>query len=58
MKTLKITIEQGGDMFDAYAENIVGVYGAGDTVEETTKSILESTGLLKKYNSPEIFLPF
>lgn len=53
MKTLKIIIERGEDMFGAYAENVAGIYGAGDTVEETKKSILDSIELLKEYNSLE-----
>ncbi|WP_099366770.1 type II toxin-antitoxin system HicB family antitoxin [Sphingobacterium sp. 1.A.4] len=51
MKTLKIIIERGEDMFGAYADRISGVYGAGDTVEETKQSILDSIELLKEYNS-------
>ncbi len=53
MKTLKIIIEYGEDMFGAYAERISGVYGSGDTVEETKQSILDSIKLLKEYNTAE-----
>ncbi|MGX1639951.1 type II toxin-antitoxin system HicB family antitoxin [Sphingobacterium sp. NPDC055431] len=53
MKTLKIIIERSDDMFDAYAENIPGIYGGGDTVEEIKLSILNSIELLKEYNTIE-----
>lgn len=38
-------------MFSAYAENIEGIYGGGDTVAEAKKSILDAIELYKKYNS-------
>lgn len=53
MKTLKIIIERSADMFSAYAENVEGVYGGGDTVGEAKQSILDSIELLKTLNSPE-----
>ncbi|WP_134088878.1 type II toxin-antitoxin system HicB family antitoxin [Olivibacter sp. XZL3] len=53
MKTLKITIEKSADMFSAYAENVKGIYGGGNTVEEAKQSILESIRLLKLYNEPK-----
>lgn len=51
MKTVKIIIERSKDMFSAYAENIEGIYGGGDTVAEAKKSILDAIELYKKYNS-------
>lgn len=53
MKTLKIIIERSAGMFSAYADNIPGIFGGGNTVEETRQSILESIALLKEFNSPE-----
>lgn len=53
MKTLKIIIERSEDMFSAYAENVEGVYGGGDTVEEAKQSILDAIRLLKEYNEPK-----
>ena len=53
MKTLKIIIERSADMFSAYAENVPGIYGGGDTVEEAKQSILDSIALLKEYNTPD-----
>lgn len=53
MKTLKIIIERSEDMFSAYAENVEGVYGGGDTVEEAKQSILDAIRLLNEYNEPK-----
>lgn len=53
MQTIKIIIEKTKDMFSSYAENIEGVYGGGDTVEEAKQSAVEGIRLLKKYNTPE-----
>ena len=50
MKTVKIIIERSKDMYSAYAENIEGIYGGGDTVAEAKQSIINATGLYKKYN--------
>lgn len=57
MKTLKIVIERSEDMFSAYAENVSGIYGGGDTVEEAKQSILDSITLLKEFNAPENVSP-
>jgi hypothetical protein len=51
MKKVKIVIERSNDLFSAYAENVVGVYGGGDTVGEAKKSIVKSIELLHKYNN-------
>lgn len=53
MKTLKIVIERSADMFSAYADNAKGIYGAGDTVEETKQSILEAIEIYKNEFKPE-----
>lgn len=47
MKTLKIVIERSTDMFSAYADNAKGIYGGGDTVEETKQSILDAIEIYK-----------
>ena len=57
METLKIIIEKSSDFYDAYAENCDGIYGAGDTVEEAKKNVIEGLNLYIKYNKdnlPEI----
>jgi predicted RNase H-like HicB family nuclease len=50
MKTIKIIIEKTKDHYSAYAENVEGVYGAGETVAEAKESILQAIKLLKKHN--------
>ncbi len=50
MNQVKIIIERSKDHYGAYAENVEGIYGGGDTPEEAKKSILEAIVLLKKYN--------
>ena len=50
MKTIKIIIEKTKDHYSAYAENVEGVYGAGETVAEAKESILQVIKLLKKHN--------
>jgi predicted RNase H-like HicB family nuclease len=57
MKTVKIIIERSKDMYSAYAENIEGIYGGGDTVAEAKQSIIDAIVLCKKYNTsvPAIF---
>lgn len=50
MEKIKIIIERSKDMYSAYAEDIEGVYGNGDSVSEVKESIIKSIELLKKYN--------
>jgi predicted RNase H-like HicB family nuclease len=50
MKLVKVIIEKTKDMYSAYAENVPGIYGGGDTVEEAKKSILDAIRLLKEHN--------
>lgn len=52
-KRIKIIIERSNDSFTSYAENVAGVYGHGDTVEEAKQSALAGIELLKKYNKDE-----
>jgi len=51
MKTVRIIIERSKDMYSAYAENIEGIYGGGDTVPEAKQSINDAITLFKKYNT-------
>jgi predicted RNase H-like HicB family nuclease len=53
MKQIKIIIERSKDMYSAYAENVAGIYGGGDTVAEAKQSILNAIKLLKKHNKEE-----
>ena len=48
MKTVKIIVEKTKDHYSAFAENVEGVYGAGETVAEAKESILKAIKLLKK----------
>ncbi len=50
IKKLKIIIERSKDSYCSYAENARGVWGQGDSVDEAKQSVLETIGLLKKYN--------
>lgn len=54
MKTVKIIIEKTKDHYSAYAENVEGVYGAGETVAEAKESILHAIKLLKKHNKTNL----
>ncbi len=57
MKAITIIIEKTKDMHTAYAENAEGIYGGGDTIEETKASIDTSIKLYNKYNKldPEAY---
>lgn len=48
MKLVKIIIERSEDAFWAYAEEVEGVSGGGETVEEAKQSVLESIELQKE----------
>ncbi len=50
MKAITIIIEKTKDMYTAYAENLEGIYGGGDTIEEAKASIETSIKLYNKYN--------
>jgi predicted RNase H-like HicB family nuclease len=51
MKKLTIIIEKTKDMYTAYAENMKGIYGGGNTIEEAKESINTSLQLYNKYNN-------
>ncbi|MDR0865322.1 MAG: helix-turn-helix transcriptional regulator [Candidatus Symbiothrix sp.] len=57
MEKLKIIIEKSIDSYSAYAENCSGIYGAGNSVDEVRKNVMEGLRLFIKYNEdnlPEI----
>ena len=55
MKKIKVVIEKTKDFYTAYAENVEGVTGGGETVAEAKKSILESIEILKSLrNCPKV----
>ena len=51
MKKLTIIIEKTKDMYSSYAENMEGIYGGGNTIEEAKESINTSIKLYEKYNN-------
>jgi predicted RNase H-like HicB family nuclease len=51
MKQLTIIIEKTKDMYSAYAENMGGIYGGGNTIEEAKESINTSLKLYYKHNN-------
>ena len=51
MKQLTIIIEKTKDMYSAYAENMEGIYGGGNTIEEAKESINTSLKLYSKHNN-------
>jgi predicted RNase H-like HicB family nuclease len=53
MKQIKIIIEKTSNDYNAYADNVDGIFGAGDTPEEAKQSIVDAIRILKKYNKPQ-----
>jgi hypothetical protein len=51
MKQLIIVIEKTKDMFSAYAENMEGIYGGGNTIKKAKESINTSLKLYSKHNN-------
>ena len=51
MKQLTIIIEKTKDMYSAYAENMEGIYGGGNTIDEAKESINTSLKLYEKHNN-------
>ena len=50
MRTLKAILSKGPDDFGAWFENIEGVYGAGVTVAEAKKNLMDGPALYAKHN--------
>ncbi len=51
MKQLTIIIEKTKDLYSAYADNMKGIYGGGNTIEEAKESINTSLKLYQKHNN-------
>ncbi|MGC4100865.1 MAG: hypothetical protein QM738_05980 [Ferruginibacter sp.] len=49
-KKIKIIIEKSDDSYSSYAQNVPGIYGQGDTVDDAKDSALKGLELLVKYN--------
>lgn len=54
IKNIKIVIERSNDLYCAFAENVNGAYGSGNSVIEAKESVLKSINLLQKYNKDNI----
>ena len=52
-KEIKIIIERSDDSYSSYAQNVPGIYGQGDSVDEAKQSALTGIELLKKYNEDD-----
>ena len=50
MKQVKVVIEKTKNHYDAYSENVEGIYGGGETADEAKQSIVNAIELFKKYN--------
>ena len=54
---IKITIEKGPDLFSAWADDIPGIYGEGESVKDVKDDILRAIELYKanneEMNNPE-----
>lgn len=50
MKTLRVTIGKGKDLYGAYSENAPGIWGEGETVDETKQSFMKAIELFVEYN--------
>jgi len=53
-KVIKVIIERSPDGFDAYAQNVKGIYGHGDTVELAKESIREAIEIIKSFDDKNI----
>jgi predicted RNase H-like HicB family nuclease len=51
MEKLIVRIVRGNENYGAWIDNLPGVYGQGDTVEEAKKSLDEGLALYVKYNT-------
>jgi len=56
MKTITIVVTASKDHFGAFAENVKGIYGAGDTPDLAIENVLEAIELIKQNNPPDILL--
>ena len=49
-KIVKVTIEKGPDLFSAWADDIPGIYGEGESVKKVKDDILKAIELYKANN--------
>jgi len=55
MKEIKIIIEKNKDGFWAYAENVSGISGGGDTVQECKQNVIDCIETLKTLDGENRF---
>ncbi|WP_439581774.1 type II toxin-antitoxin system HicB family antitoxin [Dyadobacter bucti] len=53
MKTIRVVIGRSKDNYGAYAEDVPGIWGGGNSVAEARQSILDAIQLIKEYNKDE-----
>ncbi|WP_138476762.1 type II toxin-antitoxin system HicB family antitoxin [Dyadobacter bucti] len=53
MKTIRVVIGRSTDNYGAYAEDVPGIWGGGNSVAEARQSILDAIQLIKEYNKDE-----
>lgn len=53
-KQINITIEKSKDCYAAYSVNVEGIYGMGDSVAETKKSIEDAISIIKGFDKANI----
>jgi predicted RNase H-like HicB family nuclease len=67
MEALKVIVSGGKDQYGAWAKDVEGIYGAGNTLDEVTDNVKEAIALFLRYNdnapavlkgNPEIELIF
>lgn len=67
MDTLKVIVSGGKDQYGAWAKDVEGIYGAGNTLDEVKDNVREAINLFLEYNenvpdalkgNPEIELIF
>lgn len=56
MGKIVIVIEKSSDYMGAYSENCEGIYGAGETIEDVKKDVLDAINIIKR-EYPESLWP-
>ncbi|MCF0052007.1 type II toxin-antitoxin system HicB family antitoxin [Dyadobacter sp. LJ53] len=54
MKIIKVTIARSKDFFGAHSENVKGLNGGGETIEDVKKSLLECIEIVKTFDDKNI----
>lgn len=54
MKIIRVVIGRSKDFFGAHSENVRGINGGGETIEEVKKSVLECIEIIKTFDDRNI----